>query len=210
MKFRPTAAALGLALIASGLSTATLANGSAEAGKTLAYTCHGCHGIPNYRNAYPNYSVPKLGGQHATYLQNALKAYASGERTHPTMNSHASTMSEQDRADIAAFLASKPLPTTGVVGTPPPAAQVCATCHGTDGAKTLSDEYPILAGQHRDYLVQALKDYKSGKRKNPIMAGIIAGVDPKDFDALAQFFAQQKSLCGTEQLRKQGQCTGAR
>jgi cytochrome c553 len=206
MKFRPTAAALGLALIASSLSVTSLANGNAAAGKVLAYTCHGCHGIPNYKNAYPNYSVPKLGGQHFTYLQNALKAYASGDRPHPTMRSHAATMSDQDRADIAAFLASKPVPAAQVTGTPPPATQVCVACHGADGAKTISDEYPVLAGQYRDYLLQALRDYKSGKRKNPIMAGIITAVDPKDFAAIAKFYSQQKGLCGTDQVQKQGSC----
>lgn len=215
MKFRPTAAALGLALIASGLSVNSLADGNAATGKVLAYTCHGCHGIPNYKNAYPNYSVPKLGGQHFTYLQNALKAYASGERSHPTMRAHASSMSDQDRADIAAFLSSKSGPAAApaaappaaeVVGTPPPAAQICASCHGADGATTISDEYPILAGQYRDYILQALGDYKSGKRKNPIMAGIIAGVDPKDFPAIAQFYSQQKRLCSTEKVREHGSC----
>jgi cytochrome c553 len=207
MKFRPTAAALGLALIAGGLSVTSLADGNAATGKVLAYTCHGCHGIPNYKNAYPNYSVPKLGGQHVTYLQNALKAYASGERAHPTMRSHAVTMSEQDRADIAAYLASKPAPAAQVVGTPPPVTQVCASCHGADGAKTISGDYPILAGQYRDYLVQALKDYKSGKRKNPIMAGIISGVDEKDFEAIAEFFSRQTALCTTDQVQSQGKCT---
>jgi cytochrome c553 len=207
MKFRPTAAALGLALIASVSSLGSLADGNAATGKVLAYTCHGCHGIPNYKNAYPNYSVPKLGGQHITYLQNALKAYASGERSHPTMISQASTLSEQDRADVAAFLSSKPVPVTEVLGTPPLAARVCAACHGADGAaKATADDYPVLAGQYRDYLLQALTDYKSGKRKNPIMASIIAGVDAKDFPAIAQFYSQQRSLCSTDQLRKQGQC----
>jgi cytochrome c553 len=206
MKFRPTAAALGLALIASGFSQVSLANGNAATGKVLAYTCHGCHGIPNYKNAYPNYSVPKLGGQQVAYLQNALKAYASGERSHPTMSSHASSLSEQDRADIAAYFASKPAPKREVVGTPPPATQVCAGCHGPDGATPVAPENPVLAGQYRDYLLRALQDYKSGKRKNPIMAGIITAVDPKDFPAIAQFYSRQTSLCGTDQIRKQGQC----
>jgi len=206
MKFRPIAAALGLALIASGLSVTSLADGNAASGKVLAYTCHGCHGIPNYKNAYPNYSVPKLGGQHFTYLQNALKAYASGERSHPTMRSHAATMSEQDRADIAAYLSSKPEPAVEVVGTPPPVTQVCASCHGADGAKTVAPDNPILAGQYRDYLIQALQDYKSGKRKNPIMASMIATVDPKDFPAIAKFYSQQKSLCSTDKVREQGRC----
>ena len=63
-----------------------------------------------------------------------------------------------------------------------------------------------LAGQYQDYIVNALQDYKSGKRKNPIMAGIIATIDPKDFAAIAQFFSRQVGLCSTDQIRTQGKC----
>ena len=206
MKFRPTLSALGLGLIAIVASLSASAEGSAERGKTLAYTCHGCHGIPNYRNAYPNYSVPKLGGQHAKYLAAALGEYATGDRAHPTMHSHATSLSDQDRADVAAYLQSQPVKSAEVVGTPPTAIQVCVACHGADGAKTVTEDYPILAGQQADYLVEALQDYKSGKRKNPIMAGIIGGVDAKDFAAIAQFFSQQRGLCSTDEIRKHGKC----
>ena len=68
----------------------------------------GCHGIPKYNNAYPTYRVPKLGGQPAAYLASALKAYRSGERPHPTMHAQAASLSDQDIADIAAFLSSAP------------------------------------------------------------------------------------------------------
>lgn len=207
MKFRPTLLALGLGAIAAAASLAANADGNSEQGKTLAYTCHGCHGVPNYKNAYPSYSVPRLGGQHAQYLAVALGEYASGDRPHQTMHSQAVGMSEQDRADIAAYLQSEVVqPSAEVVGTPPPATTTCVACHGADGAKTISEDHPILAGQYADYIVQALKDYKSGKRKNPIMAGIIAGVDEKDFEAIALFFSQQRGLCSTEQIRKHGQC----
>ncbi len=64
--------------------------------------------IPNYKNVYPTYSVPKLRGQRPEYLVAALKAYKSGERSHGTMHSQATTMSEQDMADVAAFLAGTP------------------------------------------------------------------------------------------------------
>ena len=57
------------------------AAGNAENGKLLTYTCAGCHGIPEYRNAYPSYHVPKIAGQNEAYLANALKAYKSGDRT---------------------------------------------------------------------------------------------------------------------------------
>ncbi|NJO13438.1 MAG: cytochrome c4 [Gammaproteobacteria bacterium] len=195
-----------LVLLASSATLAQTPAGSAEKGKQLTYTCQGCHGVTGYKNAYPSYSVPKLGGQSVTYLQNALKAYASGERSHPTMYSHASSLTEQERADIAAYFASKPAPTSTVVGTPPPATQICASCHGADGAKPVAPENPILAGQYRDYLLRALQDYKSGKRKNPIMSGIIMTVDAKEFPAIAQFYSRQKSLCSTDEVMKQGQC----
>jgi cytochrome c553 len=69
--------------------------------------CAGCHGIPGYRNAYPSYPVPKLGGQHAEYIISALHEYKSGARNHPSMEGTANSLTEQDMADIAAFFASQ-------------------------------------------------------------------------------------------------------
>ena len=78
--------------------------GDAARGKPLTYTCQGCHGITNYKNAYPNYHVPRIGGQSAQYLTNALMEYRTGKRKHPTMQAQAQSFSEQDIADIAAYL----------------------------------------------------------------------------------------------------------
>src|SRR3546814_599513 len=78
--------------------------GSAERGKQLTFTCQGCHGVVGYKNAYPNYHVPLIGGQSATYLVNALNEYQKGTRKHPTMQAQAMSFSEQDIADIAAYL----------------------------------------------------------------------------------------------------------
>lgn len=197
---------IGLGLLAAGFMS-TASAGDAAKGKVLAYTCHGCHGVPDYKNAYPNYRVPKLGGQNEAYLVSALNAYAKGERPHPTMHAQAATLTDEEKADIAAFLsAGGGLPNKEVVGTPPPATQTCVACHGADGAKTVAPDYPKLAGQPADYIVHALKDYKSGKRKNPIMAGIISGVDEKDFEALADFFSKQQAVCTTDQVRDHGKC----
>ena len=82
------------------------AKGDAARGKGLTYTCRGCHGVTGYKNAYPSYHVPKLGGQSETYLNNALKEYREGKRKHPTMQAQAESFSEQDIADIAAYLSS--------------------------------------------------------------------------------------------------------
>ena len=81
--------------------------GVASRGKGLVYTCRGCHGVTGYKNAYPTYKVPKLGGQSEVYLFNALNEYRKGERKHPTMQAQANSFSEQDVADIAAYLASR-------------------------------------------------------------------------------------------------------
>ena len=78
--------------------------GDAGNGKLLTYTCQGCHGISGYRNAYPHYHVPKIGGQSTQYLVNALTEYRKGTRRHPTMEAQAQSFSDQDIADIAAFL----------------------------------------------------------------------------------------------------------
>lgn len=80
--------------------------GNAQSGRQLTYTCQGCHGVDGYTNAYPNYHVPKIGGQAAAYLANSLKDYRTGARKHPTMQAQAQSFSEQDIADIAAFLST--------------------------------------------------------------------------------------------------------
>ncbi len=78
--------------------------GNADNGRLLTYTCQGCHGIVGYRNVYPTYHVPRIGGQSALYLSNALHEYRKGTRKHPTMQAQATSFSDQDIADIAAFL----------------------------------------------------------------------------------------------------------
>jgi cytochrome c553 len=73
------------------------------------------------------------------------------------------------------------------------AAQVCAACHGPDGNKPSAPDQPILAGQHYDYLVRALTDYKIGRRNNPIMKGFAAQLSKQDIEDLSAWFAAQKS-----------------
>lgn len=80
--------------------------GNAEAGRPLIYTCQGCHGITGYKNAYPSFKVPMIGGQSSEYLAQALREYRDGKRKHPTMQAQAQSFSDQDIADIAAFLST--------------------------------------------------------------------------------------------------------
>ena len=80
--------------------------GDPKTGHQLTYTCQGCHGITGYKNAYPSFKVPLIGGQSAEYLAQALHEYRDGKRKHPTMQAQAQSFSDQDIADIAAFLST--------------------------------------------------------------------------------------------------------
>jgi cytochrome c553 len=102
--------AAGLACAALGAyaqapaAAAKAVTGDASAGKNKVYQCQGCHGIADWKTAFPEvYRVPKLGGQKPEYLVAALRAYKSGERDFATMRGIVSDMSEQDMADIAAY-----------------------------------------------------------------------------------------------------------
>jgi cytochrome c553 len=176
-------------------SFAAQADGDIARGAKLAYTCLGCHGIENYKNAYPKYSVPKLGGQNQAYIVAALAEYKAGARWHPTMRGYATELSDQDRADLAAWfnVAAAKVTSAEPVGTPPEQAATCVACHGKSGVGTM-DEYPNLAGQHADYIAQALNDYRLGKRKNVLMQPFAQQLSQDDIRALAKFFSAQKGL----------------
>ena len=159
--------------------------------------CIGCHGIPGYRTAFPEvYHVPKIAGQQPVYLINALKAYRSGERSHPSMRGIAESLSDQDMADLAAYY-GVPAGTAQARGDAgsgkAKTAQVCAACHGPDGNRPSAPDQPVLAGQYADYLAKALHDYKTGRRNNPIMKGFAAQLSRQDMEDLAAWFSSQKS-----------------
>lgn len=99
-----------LAALAGFASSAQAADvtGSAKAGQGKVAMCIGCHGIPDYRTAYPEvYHVPVLGGQNEQYIANALKAYKKKDRHFSTMTAIAASLTDQDIADIASYYASQ-------------------------------------------------------------------------------------------------------
>ena len=94
---------LAVLALAAG-SVCAHAAGDAVAGKSKVFQCEGCHGIPDWKTAFPElYRVPKLGGQKADYIVAALKAYKKGERDFATMRAIAVELSDQDMADVAAY-----------------------------------------------------------------------------------------------------------
>lgn len=187
---------LALAVSLAFNTTSVFADGDAAAGKTKAYTCTGCHGIPGYKNSYPNYKVPKIGGQNTAYVTTALAAYQSGQRNHPTMMLQAESLSNSDIADIAAWVASFDTSPPALVDSTlstPEKVQLCQSCHGEDGMGT-DPSYPVLAGQHESYLVVALTEYRSGERKNAIMGGFAASLTDEDINELAKWYASMYGL----------------
>ena len=101
-----------LALTAGGFATgpASAADivGNPKAAPNKIEQCIGCHGIPEYKTAFPEvYQVPMIGGQSAKYIEAALHAYKKGDRKHPSMRGIAASLSDQDIADVAAYYAQQ-------------------------------------------------------------------------------------------------------
>lgn len=173
-----------------------LAEGDIEAGEELGYACLGCHGIEGYRNAYPSYRVPKLGGQKAGYLVIALKGYRDGTRVHPTMEGQATSLSDQEIEDVAAYLASFANETVAQGGTKNASfdkAAACAACHGENGI-SINAMWPTLAGQHEDYIEKSIRQYRDGSRKDPVMTAQAALIAEEDIEKLAEYFADLEGL----------------
>ncbi|MEJ2602950.1 MAG: cytochrome c [Gammaproteobacteria bacterium] len=202
---RPTtkrAALLAAALLPLSLAGQAVAQGDAERGEIIGYTCLGCHGVEGYRNAYPSFRVPMLGGQHPEYIVAALKAYKTGQRPHATMQAQASSLSDQDMQDVAAYFATygepKADPLSEIPDGAPEKLVTCSACHSANGI-SLSPEWPNLAGQHESYLRHALNEYKSGSRVNAVMAGIIVTLTDEDIRQLAAYFADREGLFTTHE-----------
>jgi cytochrome c553 len=200
MLSRSNAKAL-LASIALSLSLPLGAHaaGNPADGEKKFYTCYGCHGVINYKNAYPDYSVPKLRHQNASYIVVALQEYRSGERPHATMHAQAVSLSDQDMEDIAAYLqGAEPVkPGAAVKGEAPKQVAACIACHGETGLGVdapLTPKPAVLAGQHVDYLEQALEAYRNGRRKNVVMDSMAKLLTTdEDVKIAAAYFAGQSS-----------------
>lgn len=187
-------------------ATAQEVKGDAKLGQTKAAMCIGCHGIVGYQASFPEiYKAPKISGQGAKYISNALAAYQKGERKHPTMVAIATSLSEKDMADLGAYysqhgvVAGETLPEKAAKE---PSAAVgallakgaCISCHGANFAKPIDPGYPKIAGQHADYLLVALKAYKTENnakvgRSNGVMAGIAKQYSNAEMKAMANYIS---------------------
>ena len=175
----------------------------AQRGSTKVQMCIGCHGIVGYQADFPQvYKVPMIAGQDAKYIASALTQYRSGDRKHPTMRSVATSLTDQDIADVAAYYAQlgKPEgPVPAALDHPVPEAlhaklATCVSCHGANFSTPTDGTIPRLAGQHADYMNYALRAYQvDGNphfgRKNAVMDAMAKPLTAKDIDAIASYLA---------------------
>ncbi|MDE2398399.1 MAG: c-type cytochrome [Burkholderiales bacterium] len=195
------AAALLLGGLACGFAAAAPLQGNPVAGGKKTAMCLGCHGIYDYKTGFPVVlRVPKIFGQNARYIANALAEYKRGERKHPSMRAIAETLSDQDMADLGAYFESKGTVTAVRGSGSGDAAEAlaligrggCPACHGANFNKPVDPGYPKLAGQYSDYLYYALEAYKSNDkpfigRGNPIMSAMAKQFTDGQLQAITQY-----------------------
>ena len=182
-------------LPASGIAPAKLGARASpyETGKARAAACAKCHGEDGNGTAP---GIPSLAGQQAQYLVAALQEYVRGERRSSPMHAVMRSLSPSDMEAVAIFFASharaeKPAPAGGDPGTGAGLSAVCSGCHGLHGVSG-DPLTPNLAGQDIGYLVQAIKAYRT-TRKREKMRLYITGLSEKDIRDIAAYYAMQKS-----------------
>ncbi|MEX0965070.1 MAG: c-type cytochrome [Pseudohongiellaceae bacterium] len=182
------------------LPNLVLAQGDAAAGQTKSALCATCHGADGNSQLAIN---PKLAGQNASYMVKQLQDFKSGARAGVTMAAMVLSLSEQDMEDIAAWYASQE-PT--LLGADPEAIELaerlyragnseisvaaCSACHSPTGQGNAPAGFPALSGQHPEYTLQQLKDFRSGVRANDgsaMMRTVVERLTDKELEALASY-----------------------
>jgi len=179
--------------------------GDVQAGERKNTMCMGCHGIVGYQATFPEvHKVPKIAGQNEQYIVNALVAYKKGERKHPSMRGIATTLTDQDIADVAAYYAQLGVVAGAAALPKAPAGSTkaaelvakgaCTSCHGESLNQPVDPGFPKLAGQYRDYLFVALKSYKAEGnpnvgRGNAVMGGVAKQFSHAELKVLAEYLA---------------------
>jgi len=180
------------------------AAGDAEAGKTKAAACGGCHGVDG-NSVVPTF--PKLAGQGEKYITKQLADFkANTVRKNDLMLGMSSALSEQDMADVGAYFATQKLAGPAPAdeskiamgrqifkggnlteGTP-----ACQACHGPKGAGVAASGYPQIGGQYPDYTLAQLKAFRDGTRTNDdkaLMRSIVKDMSDEQLAAVANYIA---------------------
>jgi len=180
--------------------TAASAPEPAKGATISTSVCAACHTNDGSRGSAAN---PIIQGQHPDYLVKQLAEFKAGKRESPIMRPMATSLSEADMKNVAAFYASKEakpgfaknkdLVTLGEKiyrgGIADRRIPACSGCHSPNGAG-IPAQYPRLAGQHADYVQAQLVAFRAGTRQNnPVMAGIAANLSDREIKALSDYVA---------------------
>jgi cytochrome c553 len=191
---------IALLLVIPGLWTHAYAEGSAQDGQAKSAVCAACHGVDG-NSVNPEW--PALAGQHPGYIVAQLDAYQSGERNNVLMSPMAMPLTDQDKADLAAYFSGQAL--TPKEADPDLAKRgerlfrggdsdrgitACIACHGPRGRGNPLANYPSVAGQHATYLANQLRLYASGERysdPNQMMRSIARRMTEDDIRSVASY-----------------------
>ncbi|MBS0359065.1 MAG: cytochrome c4 [Proteobacteria bacterium] len=190
-------------LIGFFLSAHSQAEGNIDAGKSKSTTCAACHGVDgtSVTGLWPN-----LAGQHAKYLLKQMVAFkkgAAGGRNDPIMTPLMQNLSSQDMEDLAAYYESQAVPAGAAEkslvdlgqniyrgGNLKTQLAACIACHGPKGLGNPEAAFPVLSGQHPEYVLKQLKAYQEGSRKDEnltIMNDIAHKMSDDEMKAVANY-----------------------
>jgi cytochrome c553 len=177
-----------------------LAEGDAAAGQAKSALCGSCHGVDGNSLMAMN---PKLAGQSARYMVKQLQEFKSGARESAIMSSMVLSLSDQDMEDIAAWYSSQQPTIQGANpesielaerlyrgGNSEIAVAACSACHSPTGKGNAPAGFPLLSGQHAEYTLQQLKNFRSGARQNDgsaMMRTVVERLTDKELEALASY-----------------------
>ena len=174
----------------------------------VAQLCVNCHiQTAEQRLTMDAQMVPMLGGQQRKYLENAIDAYRRRQRDHFFMRGIAAGLSDQQRREAIEYFVHPTGMKNGSARAPapmPPLAARCAACHGSDTQRPVSEEIPVLAGQHALYISRSFQAYASGSRKHPVMQGQAvdsegrASLNSEDLNMIAVWFSRLQNGISSE------------
>jgi cytochrome c553 len=179
---------------------ALYSNGDAARNLTACVSCHGAAGNSTITQN------PRLAGQHDAYIMKELNNFKTGDRSNPIMSPLAKLLTDDDIRNIAAYLSAQ-APKPGAAknaatltlgkqiyrgGIADKNVPACAACHGPNGAG-IPAQYPRLAGQHQDYTVAELTNFRAGTRNNSApMTTIAARLSDNEIKAVSDYIAGLK------------------
>jgi cytochrome c553 len=172
------------------LAAAAARPGDVALGKVKSAACAGCHGAEGVSAGLPG---PTLAGQREAYLGEAIRAYSTGGRDSATMAAIVQGAGVDDLDNIVSYYSGLKCesaldPERQAASANRSAASKCVACHGADGIST-NGNFPNIVGQSREYLVNTLRGYRDGQRKNGLMTAIAKNLSDADAESAAAYFA---------------------